>query len=138
MLRLRRLALFGCVLVVACTTGKLKTVDTADQTPPDLWLSVTVLDADTQAAKSTTVKPGQTAAVNAIENTDIIIVATAKDEGGIKALRIWNIGAHLKNMAKGEVLGTPTAAYSTVSTQGSVHIRRPAGSARRNSTASTA
>jgi hypothetical protein len=116
MQRLSCLALFGCVLAASCATGKVKQVDTADKTPPELTLSVTALDPDTQMSKSATVKANESATLGATENTDIVIVATAKDAGGIKALRIWNIGAHLKDMSKGEVLGTPANAYSSVTT----------------------
>ena len=34
----------------------------------------------------------------------------------MKVLRIWNVGAHLKDMAKGEVLGSSTTAYASVGT----------------------
>ena len=99
----------------SCTTGKV-IPNTSDDTPPEITLSVTALDPADQTAKSVTALPGSSWNLPATENTDIIIVATAKDSGGIKALRIWNIGANLKDMTKGEVLGTTNAAFKTVST----------------------
>jgi hypothetical protein len=111
---LSRLLLVVCVLAASCTTGKVKP-DTNDDTPPEISLSVTALDPEDQIAKSTTAPPGSSKNLPATENTDIIIVATAKDTGGIKALRVWNIGANLKDMTKGEVLGTTNSAFQTVS-----------------------
>lgn len=112
---LSRLLLVVCVLAVSCSTGKVKP-DTNDDTPPEISLSVTALDPADQTAKSTTAPPGSSFNLPATENTEILIVATAKDPGGIKALRIWNIGANLKDMTKGEVLGTTNAAFQTVTT----------------------
>lgn len=115
---LRNLLLIVAWLVTAsaCTTGKVKP-DLNDVTPPEITLSVTAVDPEDQTAKSTTAPPGSGKYLAATENTDIIIVATAKDPGGIKALRIWNIGANLKDMAKGEVLGTSSAAFKNVTAQ---------------------
>jgi hypothetical protein len=92
----------------------LKSVDLADKTPPDVILSVTAVDPATQTATSVTVKPGESQTLPAKADTDIIIFATAKDPGGIKALRIFNVGAPLKHMADGEALATPQTAYATV------------------------
>src|SRR5262245_31851508 len=91
----------ACALANACTTGKVKG-DTADQTPPELSMSVTVLDPSTQMVNSVTVQTGNSVTLNAVENSEIIIVVSAKDSGGIKAIRIWNIGANLVDMSKGE------------------------------------
>ncbi|HZI28793.1 MAG TPA: hypothetical protein VFD64_11565 [Gemmatimonadaceae bacterium] len=100
----------------ACATGKVKP-DLNDVTPPEITLDVTAVDPEDQTAKSATAPPGTSKNLAATENTDIIIVATAKDAGGIKALRIWNVGANLKDMAKGEVLGTSSAAFKNVTAQ---------------------
>jgi hypothetical protein len=113
---LHLLLLAWLVTVGACATGKVKP-DLNDVTPPEITLSVTAVDPEDQTAKSTTVPPGSSMNLAATENTDIIIVATAKDPGGIKALRIWNIGANLKDMAKGEVLGTSSAAFKNITAQ---------------------
>ena len=93
-----------CLLAVgACATGKV-TPDLNDVTPPEITSSVTALDPEDQTAKSTAAPPGSSLNLAATENTDIIIVASANDAGGIKSLRIWNVGANLKDMTKGEVL----------------------------------
>jgi len=115
MRNLPHLLLVACVVAGSCTTGKVKP-DTNDQTPPTLTLSVTALDPDTNTTKSVTAQTGSSMNLKATEGSDIIIVASAKDPGGVKVLRIWNVGAHLKNMAKGEVLGSSTTAYTTVGT----------------------
>jgi hypothetical protein len=99
----------------ACATGKVKP-DLNDDTPPEITLTVSALDPEDQTVKSTTAPSGSSKNLAATENSEIIIHVTAKDPGGIKALRIWNIGADLTDMAKGEVLGTSSAAFESVST----------------------
>ncbi len=116
MRQLFRLLVVVCVFAPSCSTGKVKP-DTNDDTPPEITLSVTALDPEDQRAKSTAAPPGSSMNLPATENTDIIIVVTAKDPGGIKAVRIWNIGAPLKDMAKGEVLGTINAAFESVTAE---------------------
>jgi hypothetical protein len=106
-----------CLIAASsCSTGKVKP-NYDDATPPEISLSVTALDPEDQSAKSVSAPPGSSYNLPATENTDIIIVASAEDPGGIKSLRIWNIGADLKDMSKGEVLGTMTAAFKNVTAQ---------------------
>ena len=99
----RDFMLIGCALAAGCATGKVN-VDTADQTPPELSLNVTALDPNTQMVKSVTVTTaGQGFDLDALENSEIIIVVSAKDSGGIKAIRMWNVGANLIDMSRGRV-----------------------------------
>ena len=113
----RNFMLIGCALATACTTGEVN-VDTGDQTPPELSLSVTALDPNTQMVKSATVTTAsQSVNLDAMENSEIIIVAAAKNSGGIKAIRIWNVGANLVDMSDGEYVATPNSAFQNVTRQ---------------------
>ena len=86
--------------------------------PTELSLSVTALDPNTQMVKSVTLNAGLGGAtLNAAENSEIIIVVSAKDSGGIKAIRIWNVGANLVDMSQGEYVATPNSAFQSVTRQ---------------------
>ncbi len=118
--RIGRLSIIIGLLLSACMTGKVNVIQPNDKTPPVVKLDVTTVDPETDKAHSVNVEGSSTDAGSTQSLTakagQVIIHASAKDPSGVQKLTIWNIGAPLVNMAKGEIVNGPNNAFSSVST----------------------